>query len=70
VVIIIVLIHTLHTDLNIPYVIYVIHERINKYLNNLKPIPLIPKPKFEKQTTNFILYDMTWLILPLGQINL
>ena len=28
--------HTVHTDFNIPYVNDVIHERINKYHNNLK----------------------------------
>jgi hypothetical protein len=35
--------HTLHTDINIPYVIDVIHERINKNHNNLEvhPNPLL-----------------------------
>ena len=28
--------HTLHTDFNSPYVSDVIHERINKYHNNLE----------------------------------
>ena len=35
--------HTLHTDLNIPYVCEVINERINKHLNKLEshPSPLL-----------------------------
>jgi len=35
--------HTLHTDFNIPYVIDVIHERINKHYNKLEahPSPLL-----------------------------
>ena len=35
--------HTLHTDLNIPYVSEVINERINKHLNTLQshPNPLV-----------------------------
>jgi hypothetical protein len=35
--------HTLHTDLNIPYVSDVINERINKHLNKLEshPNPLV-----------------------------
>ena len=35
--------HTLHTELNIPYVSDVIHERINKHHNNLEahPNPLL-----------------------------
>ena len=35
--------HTLHTDLNIPYVSDVINERINKHLSKLKshPNPLV-----------------------------
>jgi hypothetical protein len=35
--------HTLHTDLNIPYVSDVIHERINKHHNKLQahPNPLL-----------------------------
>jgi len=31
--------HTLHTDLNTPYVSEVINERIDKYLNKLFPHP-------------------------------
>jgi len=35
--------HTLHTDLNIPYVIEVINERIGEHLNKLEshPNPLV-----------------------------
>jgi hypothetical protein len=35
--------HTLHTDLNIPYVSEVINERIDKHLNKLEshPNPLV-----------------------------
>jgi len=35
--------HTLHTDLNIPYVSEVINERINKHLSKLEshPNPLV-----------------------------
>jgi hypothetical protein len=32
--------HTLHADLNIPYVSEVTHERIIKHHNNVKPIPI------------------------------
>ena len=32
--------HTVHTDFNIPYVSDVIHTRINKHHNNLKPTPI------------------------------
>jgi hypothetical protein len=32
--------HTPHTDFNIPYVIEVIRERINKHHNNRTPIPI------------------------------
>jgi len=32
--------HTLHTDVNIPYVSDVIHERINKRHNNLAAHPI------------------------------
>ena len=34
--------HTLHTDLNIPYVSEVINERINKHLNTLQSHPNPP----------------------------
>ena len=39
-------IHTLHTDLNIPYVSAVIHERINKQHNKLEahPNPILQPP--------------------------
>jgi hypothetical protein len=43
--------HTLHTDINIPYVSEVTHERINKHHNNLEAHP---KPLLEPllQPTN------------------
>ena len=38
--------HTLHTDVNIPYVSDVVHERINKHHNKLEahPNPLLDPP--------------------------
>jgi hypothetical protein len=51
--------HTLHTDFNIPYVRDVIHERINKYHNNLEahPNPLL-QPLL--QTVNIRRLKICW----------
>jgi hypothetical protein len=44
--------HTLHTDLNIPYVSEVINERINKHLNKLESHPDPPVETLKQPMRN------------------